>query len=172
MVNDALGRSWQLGTIQVDYNLPERFDLTYKGSDNNQHRPVMIHRAPFGSMERFVAVLLEHCAGNFPLWLTPDQVSILPISEKFHHYAEEVASLLEISDIRALIDDRNEKIGRKIRDSEIKKIPFMIIIGEKEVKEQVLSIRRHGHGDIGTFKIVDFCKLVQEEVENALNAFE
>ena len=172
MVNDALGRSWQLGTIQVDYNLPERFDLTYKGSDNNQHRPVMIHRAPFGSMERFVAVLLEHCAGNFPLWLTPDQVSILPISEKFHHYAEEVASLLEMSDIRALIDDRNEKIGRKIRDSEIKKIPFMIIIGEKEVKEQVLSIRRHGHGDIGTFKIVDFCKLVQEEVENALNAFE
>ena len=172
MVNDALGRSWQLGTIQVDYNLPERFDLTYKGSDNNQHRPVMIHRAPFGSMERFVAVLLEHCAGNFPLWLTPDQVSILPISEKFHHYAEEVASLLEMSDIRALIDDRNEKIGRKIRDSEIKKIPFMIIIGEKEVKEQVLSIRRHGHGDIGTFKIVDFCKLVQKEVENALNAFE
>ena len=172
MVNDALGRSWQLGTIQVDYNLPERFDLTYKGSDNNQHRPVMIHRAPFGSMERFVAVLLEHCAGNFPLWLTPDQVSILPISEKFHHYAEEVASLLEMSDIRALIDDRNEKIGRKIRDSEIKKIPFMIIIGEKEVKEQVLSIRRHGHGDMGTFKIVDFCKLVQEEVENALNAFE
>ena len=172
MVNDALGRSWQLGTIQVDYNLPERFDLTYKGSDNNQHRPVMIHRAPFGSMERFVAVLLEHCAGNFPLWLTPDQVSILPISEKFHHYAEEVASLLEMSDIRALIDDRNEKIGRKIRDSEIKKIPFMIIIGEKEVKEQVLSIRRHGHGDIGTFKIDDFCKLVQEEVENALNAFE
>ena len=140
MVNDALGRSWQLGTIQVDYNLPERFDLTYKGSDNNQHRPVMIHRAPFGSMERFVAVLLEHCAGNFPLWLTPDQVSILPISEKFHHYAEEVASLLEMSDIRALIDDRNEKIGRKIRDSEIKKIPFMIIIGEKEVKEQVLSL--------------------------------
>ena len=172
MVNDALGRSWQLGTIQVDYNLPERFDLTYKGSDNNQHRPVMIHRAPFGSMERFVAVLLEHCAGNFPLWLTPDQVSILPISEKFHHYAKEVASLLEMSDIRALIDDRNEKIGRKIRDSEIKKIPFMIIIGEKEVKEQVLSIRRHGHGDIGTFKINDFCKLVQEEVENALNAFE
>jgi len=172
MVNDALGRSWQLGTIQVDYNLPERFDLTYKGSDNNQHRPVMIHRAPFGSMERFVAVLLEHCAGNFPLWLTPDQVSILPISEKFHHYAEEVASLLEMSDIRALIDDRNEKIGRKIRDSEIKKIPFMIIIGEKEVKEQVLSIRRHGHGDIGTFKVDDFCKLVQEEIENALNAFE
>ena len=172
MVNDALGRSWQLGTIQVDYNLPERFDLTYKGSDNNQHRPVMIHRAPFGSMERFVAVLLEHCAGNFPLWLTPDQVSILPISEKFHHYAEEVASLLEMSDIRALIDVRNEKIGRKIRDSEIKKIPFMIIIGEKEVKEQVLSIRRHGHGDIGTFKIDEFCKLVQEEVENALNAFE
>ena len=172
MVNDALGRSWQLGTIQVDYNLPERFDLTYKGSDNNQHRPVMIHRAPFGSMERFVAVLLEHCAGNFPLWLTPDQVSILPISEKFHHYAKEVASLLEMSDIRALIDDRNEKIGRKIRDSEIKKIPFMIIIGEKEVKEQVLSIRRHGHGDIGTFKIDEFCKLVQEEVVNALHAFE
>ena len=142
LVKDALGRSWQLGTIQVDYNLPERFDLQFKGDDNNQHRPVMIHRAPFGSMERFVAVLLEHCAGNFPLWLTPDQVMVLPISEKFQEYAEEVVSLLEMSDIRALIDDRNEKIGRKIRDAEIQKIPFMIIIGEKEVKEKVVEVRK------------------------------
>ena len=171
MVKDALGRSWQLGTIQVDYNLPERFDLEYKGSDNNQHRPVMIHRAPFGSMERFVAVLLEHCAGNFPLWLTPDQVIILPISEKFHEYAEEVVSLLEMSDIRALIDDRNEKIGRKIRDAEIKKIPFMIIIGEKEVNEKTLSIRRHGRGDLGEFNVAKFCALIQKEVQETLATF-
>jgi threonyl-tRNA synthetase len=171
MVKDALGRSWQLGTIQVDYNLPERFNLEYKGSDNNQHRPVMIHRAPFGSMERFVAVLLEHCAGNFPLWLTPDQVIILPISEKFQEYAEEVVSLLEMSDIRALIDDRNEKIGRKIRDAEIRKVPFMIIIGEKEVKEKTLSIRRHGQGDLGEFDATSFCALIQKEVEEALAAF-
>ncbi|MDA8650239.1 threonine--tRNA ligase [Schleiferiaceae bacterium] len=171
MVKDALDRSWQLGTIQVDYNLPERFNLEYKGSDNNQHRPVMIHRAPFGSMERFVAVLLEHCAGNFPLWLTPDQVTILPISEKFQEYAEEVASLLEMSDIRALIDDRNEKIGRKIRDAEIRKVPFMIIIGEKEVKEKTLSIRRHGQGDLGEFDAASFCALIQKEVEEALAAF-
>jgi len=171
MVKDALGRSWQLGTIQVDYNLPERFNLEYKGSDNNQHRPVMIHRAPFGSMERFVAVLLEHCAGNFPLWLTPDQVIILPISEKFQEYAEEVVSLLEMSDIRALIDDRNEKIGRKIRDAEIRKVPFMIIIGEKEVKEKTLSIRRHGRGDLGEFDAASFCALIQKEVEEALSAF-
>ena len=132
MVKDALGRSWQLGTIQVDYNLPERFELEYKGSDNETHRPVMIHRAPFGSMERFVAVLLEHCGGNFPLWLTPEQVKILPVSEKYNEYAKEIAQFLEISDIRALVDDRNEKIGRKIRDAEVTKIPYMLIVGEKE----------------------------------------
>ena len=171
LVKDALGRSWQLGTIQVDYNLPERFDLQFKGDDNNQHRPVMIHRAPFGSMERFVAVLLEHCAGNFPLWLTPDQVMVLPISEKFQEYAEEVVSLLEMSDIRALIDDRNEKIGRKIRDAEIQKIPFMIIIGEKEVKEKCLSIRRHTQGDLGVMNVENFCSLVKEEVKDLLASF-
>tara|TARA_B100000780_G_C21117367_1_gene452204 strand:- start:897 stop:2831 length:1935 start_codon:yes stop_codon:yes gene_type:complete len=171
LVKDALGRSWQLGTIQVDYNLPERFDLQFKGDDNNQHRPVMIHRAPFGSMERFVAVLLEHCAGNFPLWLTPDQVMVLPISEKFQEYAEEVVSLLEMSDIRALIDDRNEKIGRKIRDAEIQKIPFMIIIGEKEVKEKCVSIRRHTQGDLGVMNVENFCSLVKEEVKDLLASF-
>lgn len=171
MVKDALGRSWQLGTVQVDYNLPERFELEYKGADNEMHRPVMIHRAPFGSMERFVAVLLEHCAGNFPLWLTPDQVIILPISERFHDYAKQVVSLLEMSDIRALIDDRNEKIGRKIRDAEVKKIPFMIIVGEKEVESGQLSVRRHGHGDLGTFDIEAFSALINEEVSNRLAQF-
>ncbi|MDG1526962.1 MAG: threonine--tRNA ligase, partial [Schleiferiaceae bacterium] len=144
MVKDALGRSWQLGTIQVDYNLPERFELEYKGSDNETHRPVMIHRAPFGSMERFVAVLLEHCGGNFPLWLTPEQVKILPVSEKYNEYAKEIAQFLEISDIRALVDDRNEKIGRKIRDAEVTKIPYMLIVGEKEATSGELSVRRHG----------------------------
>ncbi len=171
MVKDALGRSWQLGTVQVDYNLPERFELEYKGADNEMHRPVMIHRAPFGSMERFVAVLLEHCAGNFPLWLTPDQVIVLPISERFQDYAEQVVSLLEMSDIRALIDDRNEKIGRKIRDAEVKKIPFMIIVGEKEVESGQLSVRRHGHGDLGTFDIEAFSALINEEVSNRLAQF-
>ena len=171
MVKDALGRSWQLGTVQVDYNLPERFDLEYKGADNEMHRPVMIHRAPFGSMERFVAVLLEHCAGNFPLWLTPDQVVVLPISERFHDYAEQVVSLLEMSDIRALIDDRNEKIGRKIRDAEVKKIPFMIIVGEKEVESGQLSVRRHGQGDLGTFDIQAFSALVNEEISSRLAQF-
>jgi len=171
MVKDALGRSWQLGTVQVDYNLPERFDLEYKGADNEMHRPVMIHRAPFGSMERFVAVLLEHCAGNFPLWLTPDQVVVLPISERFHDYAEQVVSLLEMSDIRALIDDRNEKIGRKIRDAEVKKIPFMIIVGEKEVESGQLSVRRHGQGDLGTFDIQAFSALVNEEIASRLAQF-
>ena len=171
MVKDALGRSWQLGTVQVDYNLPERFDLEYKGADNEMHRPVMIHRAPFGSMERFVAVLLEHCAGNFPLWLTPDQVVVLPISERFHDYAQQVVNLLEMSDIRALIDDRNEKIGRKIRDAEVKKIPFMIIVGEKEVESGQLSVRRHGQGDLGTFDVEAFSALVNEEIHSRLAAF-
>ena len=149
MVKDALGRRWQLGTIQVDYNLPERFDLTYIGSDNEKHRPVMIHRAPFGSMERFVAVLLEHCAGDFPLWLTPDQVMILPVSEKYHEYAEKLNEMLKRNEIRTLIDLRSEKIGRKIRDAEMKKVPYMLIVGEKEMNENSVSVRKHGQGDVG-----------------------
>lgn len=172
MVKDALGRSWQLGTIQVDYNLPERFELEYKGSDNEMHRPVMIHRAPFGSMERFVAVLLEHCGGNFPLWLMPEQVAILPISDKYQDYSVKVSKLLENYDIRALIDDRSEKIGRKIRDAEVKKIPYMLIVGEKEMESETLSIRRHGEGDIGTMSVAEFAKLVSNEVEEKLAAFE
>jgi threonyl-tRNA synthetase len=156
MVKDALGRKWQLGTIQVDYNLPERFQLEYIGSDNQKHRPVMIHRAPFGSLERFVAVLIEHCAGNFPLWLSPDQVIILPISEKYVAYAEQVKSLLEDHDIMGSIDNRDEKIGRKIRDSEVKKIPFMLIVGEKEQDENQVSVRKHGEGDLGSLVIEDF----------------
>lgn len=171
MVKDALGRSWQLGTIQVDYNLPERFDLTYKGSDNAEHRPVMIHRAPFGSMERFIAVLLEHTGGNFPLWLMPEQVIILPISEKYQKYAEKVSGLLENSEIRTLIDDRNEKTGRKIRDAEVSKIPYMIIVGEKEENEESVSVRKHGEGDLGTFSSVDFINLVTEEVNKTLVQF-
>lgn len=164
MVKDALGRQWQLGTIQVDYNLPERFELEYTGSDNQKHRPVMLHRAPFGSLERFVAVLLEHCAGDFPLWLTPDQVSILPISEKYNEYAENVSRLLNNSDIRSSVDDRNEKIGKKIRDSEVKKIPFMLIIGEKEVETGRLAIRQRGKGEIGTHSVEEFEKIINEEI--------
>jgi len=164
MVKDALGRKWQLGTIQVDYNLPERFDLEYVGSDNEKHRPVMIHRAPFGSMERFVAVLTEHCAGNFPLWLTPDQVIILPISEKYQKYAEKVFNLLENNEIRSQIDTRSEKTGRKIRDAEMSKIPYMIIVGEKEADNETVSVRKHGEGDLGTFAITDFIQLIQNEV--------
>lgn len=166
MVKDALGRKWQLGTIQVDYNLPERFELEYIGADNEKHRPVMIHRAPFGSMERFVAVLIEHCAGNFPLWLTPDQVIILPISEKYQKYAEKVLTLLENADIRAQIDDRSEKTGRKIRDAEMKKIPYMLIVGEKEEEINAVSIRKHKEGDLGTKSINDFIVDIQEEVKN------
>ncbi|MDA3906007.1 MAG: threonine--tRNA ligase [Bacteroidales bacterium] len=166
MVKDAIGRKWQLGTIQVDYNLPERFELEYIGSDNEKHRPVMIHRAPFGSMERFVAVLIEHCAGNFPLWLTPDQVIILPISEKYQKYAEKVLTLLENSDIRAQIDDRSEKTGRKIRDAEMKKIPYMLIVGEKEEEIDMVSIRKHKEGDLGTKSISDFIANIKEEIEN------
>ncbi len=169
MVKDALGRSWQLGTIQVDYNLPERFELEYKGSDNGSHRPVMIHRAPFGSMERFVAVLLEHCGGNFPLWLTPEQVKILPVSEKYNDYAKEIAEFLEFSDIRALVDERNEKIGRKIRDAEVSKIPFMLIVGEKEVTSGELSIRRHGEGDLGTMTREDFVKSIEKEISQLID---
>ncbi len=169
MVKDALGRKWQLGTIQVDYNLPERFGLEYIGADNTKHRPVMIHRAPFGSMERFVAVLLEHCAGKFPLWLTPDQAIILPISEKYQNYAEKVLNLLNNSEIRALVDERSEKTGRKIRDAELKKIPYMLIVGEKEEQEGTVSVRKQGEGDLGTFKIEEFVKMVNTEIERLLD---
>jgi threonyl-tRNA synthetase len=165
MVRDAIGRKWQLGTIQVDYNLPERFELTYIGEDNQKHRPVMIHRAPFGSMERFVAVLIEHCAGKFPLWLTPVQVKILPISDKFLPYCNEVAAALKLADIRAEIDDRNEKIGKKIRDTELDKVPLMLVIGEKEMNEGKVALRRQGKGDAGVFDLADFVALVKEEVD-------
>ena len=171
MVKDALGRSWQLGTIQVDYNLPERFDLTYKGADNQLHRPVMIHRAPFGSMERFIAVLLEHTGGNFPLWLMPEQVIILPISDKYQIYTEKVLHLLENSEIRALVDNRSEKTGRKIRDAEVSKIPFMLIVGEKEEKDGTVSVRRHGEGDKGTYSIKDFIALMNTEIEKTVIPF-
>ncbi len=172
MVRDAIGRKWQLGTIQVDYNLPERFDLTYIGSDNEKHRPVMIHRAPFGSLERFVAVLVEHCAGNFPpLWLSPEQAIILPISEKYQKYAEKVLQFLNNSDIRALIDDRSEKISRKIRDAEVKKIPYMLIVGEKEEADNLVSVRQHGEGDLGSFITEDFIALITKEVSR-LQGFE
>lgn len=169
MVKDAIGRRWQLGTIQVDYNLPERFELEYTGSDNLKHRPVMIHRAPFGSMERFVAVLIEHTAGKFPLWLTPDQVAILPISEKFNDYATKVQKYLKQFDIRALVDDRNEKIGRKIRDNEMKRIPYMLVVGEKEAENGEVSVRKQGFGDQGTMKFEDFAKKISEEVQNMIN---
>jgi len=165
MVKDALGRKWQLGTIQVDYNLPERFNLEYTGSDNQKHRPVMIHRAPFGSLERFIAVLIEHCGGNFPLWLTPDQVAVLPISEKYNGYAEKTLNLLNQLSIRGFVDDRNEKIGKKIRDNEMKKIPFMLVVGEKEEANNELAVRAHGKGDIGVFSINDFSKYVNDLIE-------
>lgn len=169
MVRDALGRSWQLGTIQVDYNLPERFELEFTGSDNQKHRPVMIHRAPFGSLERFIAVLTEHCAGNFPLWLTPTQVAILPISDKFNDYAKKVGELLKNYEIRTLFDDRSEKIGKKIRDNEMNKIPFMLIIGEKEEAGEKVSVREHGKGDLGTFSVEEFRNLVAERINEKLN---
>ena len=168
MVKDALGRRWQLGTIQVDYNLPERFELEYTGSDNLKHRPVMIHRAPFGSMERFTAVLIEHTAGHFPLWLTPDQVAILPISEKFNDYAEQVRLALEEQDVRAIVDDRNEKIGRKIRDNEMKHIPYLLVVGEKEAAEGLVAVRKQGEGDQGSMSIADFAKKVNDEVAEML----
>lgn len=168
MVEDALGREWQLGTIQVDYNLPERFELEYTGSDNQKHRPVMIHRAPFGSMERFVAVLLEHCAGDFPLWLTTDQVAILPISDKYNDYAEKVLELLNNYDIRGFVDDRNEKIGKKIRESEIGKIPFMLIVGEQEATNEEVAVRQRLEGDLGTMKIEEFANFVNKKIEDEL----
>ena len=164
MVQDALGREWQLGTIQVDYNLPERFELEYIGADNQKHRPVMIHRAPFGSMERFVAVLLEHCAGDFPLWLSTEQFIVLPISEKYNDYAEKVLEFLNNSDIRGLIDDRNEKIGKKIRDAELKKVPFMLIVGEKEAETEAVSVRQRGVGDHGSMNLDNFAALIQEAI--------
>ena len=169
MVKDALGRRWQLGTIQVDYNLPERFDLTYIGSDNEKHRPVMVHRAPFGSMERFVAVLLEHCAGDFPLWLTPDQVMILPVSEKYHEYAEKLNEMLKRNEIRTLIDMRSEKIGRKIRDAEMKKVPYMLIVGEKEMNETSVSVRKHGQGDLGSMSVDEFIAMIEKQVKDEQN---
>lgn len=168
MVQDALGREWQLGTIQVDYNLPERFELEYTGSDNQKHRPVMIHRAPFGSMERFVAVLLEHCAGEFPLWLTTDQVSILPISDKYNEYAEKVSELLNNYDIRAFVDSRNEKIGKKIRESELRKIPFMLIVGEKEAEMEEVSVRQRSEGDLGAMSIAAFAAKVNDVIASEL----
>ncbi len=164
MVKDAIGRSWQLGTIQVDYNLPERFELEYTGSDNEKHRPVMIHRAPFGSMERFVAVLIEHTAGKFPLWLTSEQAVILPVSERFNAYAQEVVNQLKNKDIRVEIDNRNEKIGKKIRDNEVKRIPYMLIVGEKELETNTLSVRKQGHGDIGTMTPEEFSNFIVERV--------
>ena len=168
MVKDALGRRWQLGTIQGDYNLPERFELEYTGADNFKHRPVMIHRAPFGSMERFTAVLIEHTAGHFPLWLTPDQVAILPISEKYNDYAEQVRLALEAQDVRAIVDDRNEKIGRMIRDNEMKHIPYLLVVGEKEAAEGLVAVRKQGEGDQGSMSIADFAKKVNDEVAEML----
>jgi len=165
MVKDALNRSWQLGTIQVDYNLPERFELEYTGSDNQKHRPVMIHRAPFGSLERFIALLIEHTGGKFPLWLNPEQFIILPLSEQFNDYAQEVLKLLKNYDIRGLVDERAEKIGRKIRDAELNKIPFMLIVGEKETNENMVSVRQQGEGDLGKFSVEDFSKLIQDNIK-------
>ncbi|PCJ85377.1 MAG: threonine--tRNA ligase [Flavobacteriales bacterium] len=164
MVKDAIGRKWQLGTIQVDYNLPERFELEYTGSDNQKHRPVMIHRAPFGSLERFVALLIEHCEGKFPLWLTPEQAAILPISDKYNDDAQNISQLLKNYDIRAFVDDRNEKTGKKIRDSEMKKVPYMLIIGEKEVENNTVSVRKQGEGDLGSFSIEKFATIINDEI--------
>ena len=169
MVRDALNREWQLGTIQVDYNLPERFELEYTGADNEKHRPVLIHRAPFGSMERFVAVLIEHCAGKFPLWLTTEQVAILPISEKHNEYAQKVLNYLNNYDIRGFVDDRNEKIGKKIRDNELKRIPYMLIVGEKEEAEGAVSVRKQGDGDTGTISLASFVEFLNAEIDKELN---
>jgi len=172
MVKDAIGRRWQLGTIQVDYNLPERFGLEYTGSDNQKHRPVMIHRAPFGSLERFVAVLTEHTGGKFPLWLTPVQVVVLPISEKFNDYAAKVAKYLKKQDIRAHVDDRNEKIGRKIRDNELKRIPYLLVVGEKEAENEEVSVRKQGEGDKGSMKFTTFAEQLMKEVDKLMNSWE
>jgi threonyl-tRNA synthetase len=168
MVRDALGRKWQLGTIQVDYNLPERFELEYIGSDNQKHRPVMIHRAPFGSMERFVAVLIEHSGGKFPLWLVPDQVVIIPVSEKFNDYAEKVLKFLNNYDIRTLIDERSEKVGKKIRDNELKKIPYLLVVGEKEQVSNTIAVRRQGEGDKGTMELKEFAEMIVNETDKQL----
>ena len=168
MVRDAIGRKWQLGTVQIDYNLPERFELEYAGADNTKHRPVMIHRAPFGSMERFVAILIEHCAGKFPLWLTPEQVKILPISDRFNEYAQSVSKVLENHDIRALVDDRSEKVGKKIRDAELEKVPYMLILGENEAKEGTVSVRKQGEGDVGGMSVEAFSELIQTEIAEML----
>jgi threonyl-tRNA synthetase len=169
MVRDAIGRKWQLGTVQIDYNLPERFELEYTGADNQKHRPVMIHRAPFGSMERFVAILIEHCAGQFPLWLTPEQVRILPVSEKYNEYAKKVSSELNIYDIRALVDERNEKVGKKIRDAEMEKVPYMLVVGEEEQSQNSVSARKKGEGDLGSMAIADFVAHVNKEIETMLS---
>ncbi len=168
MVRDAIGRKWQLGTVQIDYNLPERFELEYVGADNSKHRPVMIHRAPFGSMERFVAILIEHCAGKFPLWLTPDKVKILPISDRFNEYAQGVSKVLENHDIRALVDQRSEKVGKKIRDAEIEKIPYMLIVGESEAAEGTVSVRRQGEGDLGAMSVEAFAERIRSEIAEML----
>jgi threonyl-tRNA synthetase len=171
MVKDALGRSWQLGTIQVDYNLPERFDLNYKGSDNNMHRPVMIHRAPFGSMERFIAILLEHTGGNFPLWLMPEQAIVLSLSEKYENYSKKVLNLLENNEIRGIVDNRSETMGKKIREAEMNKLPYMLIIGEQEEQDGTVSVRKHGGEDLGAMKVKQFAKLVSEEIGASLKPF-
>ena len=168
MVKDALGRNWQLGTIQVDYNLPERFELTYKGSDNELHRPIMIHRAPFGSLERFVAILLEHTGGNFPLWLSPTQVNLLSVSEKHEKYAQKVLNFLENNEIRASLDNRNETIGKKIREAELNKVPFMLILGEKEADLENVSVRKHQEGDLGTMSLESFVEIIAHEVSESI----
>ena len=168
MIKDALGREWQLGTIQVDYNLPERFELEYTGADNQKHRPVMIHRAPFGSLERFVAVLIEHCRGNFPLWLTPEQIIILPISEKYHDYANKILRLLKNSDICGLVDERAETTGRKIRDAEVSKIPYIIIIGQQEKEKEMISVRKHGGEDLGVMKSEELIKMIKKEIDSLI----
>jgi len=172
MVRDAIGRKWQLGTVQIDYNLPERFELEYVGSDNEKHRPVMIHRAPFGSMERFVAILIEHCAGKFPLWLTPEQARILPVSDKFVDYAREVSKSLEKSDIRALVDDRNEKVGKKIREAELDKIPYMLIVGGDEAENGTVAVRKQGEGDVGGMTTAAFADRIEKEVAEMLGGDE
>lgn len=169
MVRDAIGRKWQLGTIQVDYNLPERFDLEYVGADDKKYRPVMIHRAPFGSMERFVAVLIEHTGGKFPLWLAPEQAVILPVSEKHNDYAKKVVDLLNNNDIRASIDDRNETIGKKIRENELKRVPFLLIVGEKEVESGKVSVRKQGGEDLGTMSVEEFTELITNEVKRQIS---
>jgi threonyl-tRNA synthetase len=171
MVKDALGRQWQLGTIQVDYNLPERFDLTYKGTDNELHRPVMIHRAPFGSMERFVAILLEHTGGNFPLWLMPEQVMILSVSEKYEKYAEKVLNLLENNEIRALVDNRNETVGKKIREAEMQKFPYIIVVGEQEQNDNTITVRQHGGEDLGTISVIEFTEMINKKISESLKSF-